>query len=150
VHLDQHTGTYFAGSRCHTDFKPPKPSSSRNFDCSSTCPAFKDHITPERNALSPNGTLVGSAAGITPLGHVNEVAKLQEENCRLATKIDQLRLEIIFKFTQLLEEEKIANSKTKEHLFIVCKVIDKLEKDTNKRDKLDEDKLKRDILQREK
>jgi hypothetical protein len=125
--------------------KTPKRSSSRNFDCSSTCPAFKDHITPERNALSPNGTLVGSAAGITPLGHVNEVAKLREENCRLATKTDQFRSEI-FKLTQLLEEEKIAHS----HLFVVCKVIDKLEKDTNKRDKLDKDKLKRDILQREK
>lgn len=88
-----------------------------------------------------------SAAGSAPVGYVNEVAGLQEESCRPVTKADQLRSEI-FNVTQLLEEEKIAHSKTKKHLFIVCKFIDKLEKNRNKRDKLDNDKLKRDILQR--
>ena len=42
------------------------------------------------NALLPNGTLEESAAVFDPLDYINEIAKVQEENCRPATKTDQL------------------------------------------------------------
>jgi hypothetical protein len=80
--------------------------------------------------LPRKGTWEESATEFDPLDYVNEVTKLQEENCKLVTKIDQFRSEI-FKHTQRLKEEKISYSKTKELLFILlfiaCIATEKLE-----------------------